>query len=326
MTSSDEWELPEALQPQPGGLGFDLQQVYRSVVLLHTEASEDGYTAAILGTERLGSGVVIVSGERKLVLTIGYLITEAESIWLTNYDGRVVEAHPLAYDQVSGFGLVQPLGVLDAPAIERGSSASLELGDRVVVVGHGGARHSLDARLIARREFAGSWEYLLEEALFTAPPHPQWGGTALVGTDGRLLGIGSLFVQESLAQESFDANMFVPIDLLEPVLDDMIALGRPRHKPRPWLGMYTAEQSDHVVVAGLTRDGPAHRAGVRPGDVIVEVAGQRVFSLPQFFRGVWSTGVAGSQVPLTLTRAGEALQVNVHSASRDDFLKKPLTH
>jgi len=196
----------------------------------------------------------------------------------------------------------------------------------VVVIGHGGARHSLDARLIARREFAGSWEYLLEEALFTAPPHPQWGGTALLGSDGLLLGIGSLFVQESLAQESFDANMFVPIDLLEPVLTDMIEIGRPRHMPRPWLGMYTAEQSDHVIVAGLTRNGPAHRAGVRPGDVIVEVAGRHVSSLPQFFRGVWSTGDAGSEVALTLTRAGEALHVRVHSASRDDFLKKPPQH
>ncbi len=326
MASSEDWELPETLQPRQSGLDFDLRSVYRSVVLLHTEASEDGYTASILGTERLGSGVVIRSAERRLVLTIGYLITEAESIWLTSHDGKVVEAHSLAYDAVSGFGLVQPLGPLDAPPIERGSTATLALGDRVIVVGHGGARHSLDARLIARREFAGSWEYLLEEALFTAPPHPQWGGTALVGTDGLLLGIGSLFVQESLAQESFDANMFVPIDLLEPVLEDMIDLGRPRQTPRPWLGVYTAEQSDHVVVAGLTRDGPAYRAGVRPGDVIVEVAGRSVSSLPQFFRGVWGTGAAGSQVPLKLTRGGQALHVSVHSACRDDFLKKPLVH
>ena len=326
MAESDDWELPEALRPQQDGLSFELESVYRSVVLLHTEASEDAFTASILGTERLGCGVVIRSAERKIVLTIGYLITEAESIWLTTYDGKVAEAYPLAYDQVSGFGLVQPLAPIDAPPVERGSAATLDVGDHVLVIGHGGARHSLRARLIARREFAGYWEYLIDEALFTAPPHPQWGGTALIGEDGLLLGIGSLFVQESLAHESLDANMFVPVDLLEPVLEDMIALGGPQRTPRPWLGLYTAEQADHVIVAGLMHDGPAHRAGVRPGDVIVEVAGQRVTSLPQFFRGVWSTGAAGAQVPLTLARGRESLYVSVHSASRDDFLKKPATH
>jgi len=318
--------MPEALRPRQEGLEFDLETAYRSVVLLHAEASEDGHTASFLGTERLGSGVVIRSAERKLVLTIGYLITEAESIWLTARDGKVVPAYPLAYDQVSGFGLVQPLGPLDAPALERGSAATLGIGDRVLVLGHGGARHCLEARLIARREFAGYWEYLLDDALFTAPPHPQWGGTALVGTDGLLLGIGSLFVQEALAQENFDANLFVPVDLLEPVLEDMIELGQPRRIPRPWLGVYTAEQADQVMVAGLTRDGPAHRAGLRPGDLIVEVAGQQVRSLPQLFRAVWSSGSAGAQVALTLTRGRHSLHVNVKSANRDDFLKKPLQH
>jgi len=326
MAISEDWELPEALQPRQDSLKFDLQSVYRSVVLLHTEISEDAYTASILGTDRIGHGVVIRSAERKLVLTIGYLITEADSIWLTDFDGRVVEAYPLAFDPVSGFGLVQALGTLDAPAMERGSATSLAVGDRVVVAGHGGARHSLEARLIARREFAGYWEYLLEDALFTAPPHPQWGGTALVGEDGLLLGIGSLFVEESMAQERFDANMFVPVDLLAPVLEDMVEIGRPRRQPRPWLGIYTAEQADHVIVAGLTRDGPAHRAGLHLGDAIVAVSGQRVFSLPQFLRGVWSTGTAGAQVSLTLARGQESLHVSVQSACREDFLKKPLKH
>ena len=323
---NEDWELPSALQPRQDSLDFDLGAVYRSLVQLHVEASENGYTASILGTERLGSGVVIRSAERKLVLTIGYLITEAESIWLTTFDGKVVQAYPLAIDQASGFGLVQPLGPLEPPALERSSAATLGIGDRVLVIGHGGARHSLEARLIARREFAGYWEYLLDDALFTAPPHPQWGGTALIGADGLLLGIGSLFVQEALAQESFDANMFVPVDLLEPVLEDMIELGQPRRRPRPWLGVYTAEQADRVMVAGLTRDGPAHRAGLRLGDVIAEVAGQPVRSLPQLFRAVWSAGSAGARVPLTLTRGRESLHVNVRSGNRDDYLKKPSQH
>jgi S1-C subfamily serine protease len=326
MATADEWELPQELQPRQDELQFDLQSVYRSVVLLHTEVSEDAYTASILGTDRLGHGVVISSGGRKFVLTIGYLITEAESIWLTDYDGKVIEAYPLGYDQVSGFGLVQPLSALEVPALERGSASALAVGDPVVIVGHGGARHSLGARLIARREFAGYWEYLLDDALFTAPPHPQWGGTALVGVDGRLLGIGSLFVEESMAQERFDANMFVPVDLLTPVLDEMIEFGRPRRQPRPWLGIYTAEQADHVIIAGLTRDGPAHRAGLRLGDIIIEVGGHAVSSLPQFLRGVWGMGAAGAAVPLMLTRGGESLQIKVQSAAREDYLKKPQRH
>ncbi|HEX4375855.1 MAG TPA: S1C family serine protease [Steroidobacteraceae bacterium] len=326
MATRDEWELPKALRPQQSHFDFDLQTIYQSAILVHTEASEDGYTASDLGTERLGSGVVIRSAERKLVLTIGYLITEAESIWLTTFDGKVVEACPLAYDQVSGFGLIQPLGKLDVPAIERGSASSLAIGDRVMVAGHGGERHSLEAQLIARREFAGYWEYLLDEALFTAPPHPQWGGTALVGTDGLLLGIGSLFVQESLAQESFDANMFVPIDLLEPILEDMIELGRPRRSPRPWLGISVAEQADHVIVAQVTRGGPAERAGLRIGDIILEVGTRRVRTLPELFRNIWTSGVAGVEVPLKLSRGDEALHIVVQSATRDDYLKKPMTH
>ena len=326
MAANEDWELPQALQPRQNSLNFDLESVYRSVVLLHTEIGEDAYTASILGTDRIGHGVVIRSADRKLILTIGYLITEAESIWLTDYEGRVVEAYPLAFDAVSGFGLVQPLGTLEVPPLERGSATALAVGDRVIVVGHGGARHSLEARLIARREFAGYWEYLLEDALFTAPPHPQWGGTALVGEDGLLLGIGSLFVEESMSQERFDANMFVPVDLLAPVLEDMIEIGHPRRQPRPWLGIYTAEQADHVIVAGLTRDGPAHRAGLHLGDTIVAVAGQRVSSLPQFLRGVWSTGAAGTPVALTLARGRESLHVSVQSARREDFLKKPSKH
>ncbi|HWW20564.1 MAG TPA: S1C family serine protease [Steroidobacteraceae bacterium] len=322
----DEWELPETLRPQQSRFSFDLQTVYRSAVLVHTEASEDGYTAQDLGTERLGSGVVIRSAERKLVLTIGYLITEAESIWLTTLEGKVVEACPLAHDQVSGFGLIQPLGPLDAPPLERGSATSLAIGDKVIVVGHGGERHCLEAQLIARREFAGYWEYLLDEALFTAPPHPQWGGTALVGADGLLLGIGSLFVQESQANESFDANMFVPIDLLEPILEDMIALGRPRRHPRPWLGLYAAEQADHVIIAGVTRGGPSDKAGVRTDDVILEVASRRVRTLPELFRTIWTSGEAGIQVPLKLSRGEETLHIVVNSATRDDFLKKPARH
>jgi S1-C subfamily serine protease len=272
----------------------------------------------------MGHGVVI--GSDGLVLTIGYLITEAESIWLTTNDGAVVPGHALAYDQVTGFGLVLPLGRLDVPTMQRGSASSASVGDSVTVIGHGGLEHALDAKIIARREFAGYWEYLLEEALFTAPAHPQWGGTALVGEDGKLLGVGSLLVQEAAGPDTVDANMFVPIDLLEPILADMLKFGRPSRAARPWLGLYATPLQGVLVVRGLTQGGPAQRAGVKLGDVLLEVAGEPVSDLAELFRKVWRVGPAGSEIAMTLARGRNTSQVRVTSADREDFLKKPRRH
>jgi S1-C subfamily serine protease len=324
MTETSNWAFPPRLQPQQEELGFDLEAALRSVVLVHAEIPEEAFTASILGTERIGHGTVIA--EDGLVLTIGYLITEAESIWLTTYDGTVVPGHALAYDQVTGFGLILPLGKLGVPPMQRGSAAGVSVGDGVIVIGHGGIEHSLDARVIVRREFAGYWEYLLDDALFTSPPHPQWGGTALVGQNGRLLGVGSLLVQENVGSETLDANMFVPIDLLEPILDDMKSLGRPARSPRPWLGMYTTPMQGSLVVGALTQGGPAHRAGVRLGDVVLEVAGEPVSDLADLFRRVWERGAAGAEVPLTLARGKSTSRIRVTSADREDFLTKPRRH
>ncbi|MCC7461759.1 MAG: serine protease [Gammaproteobacteria bacterium] len=327
MIDPKDWALPEKLRPRPEKTRFDLAAARHAVLMLHAEVPEDAFTAEVLGTERIGHGVVIAVEGREVVLTIGYLITEARAVWLTTHDGRAIEGHPLAYDQVTGIGLVLPLAPLRCPPLARCSAAGIALGDRVYVIGHGGLEHSLVARLIARREFAGYWEYLLDDALFTAPPHPLWGGTALLDEQGRLVGIGSLLTQEAgSSKESFDANMFVPIDLAEPVLGEMLRSGRPAAPPRPWLGLYAAEQDQHVIIAGLSRAAPAHRAGLQPGDVVIAVAGKRVASLPDFFRAVWGVGPAGSTVPLQLVRGREALRIDVPSASREDFLRKPRAH
>ena len=324
MSESANWSIPDQLQPQPDGVGFDLEDALRSVVLLHAAVPEDAFTASILGTERMGNGVVIRADG--LVLTIGYLITEAETIWLTTHDGTVMAAHPLAYDQATGFGLVLPLGRLSLPVMARGSAASTPVGSDVIVMSHGGLTHALKSRLVAKREFAGYWEYLLDEALFTSPAHPHWSGAALVGMDGKLLGIGSLFVQEPADDETEQANMFVPVDLLEPILEDMANTGRPARPARPWLGMFATELQDHLFVGGLTEGGPAARAGVRARDMILEVGDQRVSTLAELFRCVWSLGPAGTEIPLTLVRRGTHVSVKVRSADRNDFLRKPRRH
>jgi S1-C subfamily serine protease len=324
MAESKNWAFPQSVQPKPEDVSFELDAVLDSVVMVHSEVADDAFTASILGTERVGNGAVI--RQDGIVLTIGYLITEAHAVWLTSNRGKVVPGYPLAYDQTTGFGLVQPLQQLDAPVLRRGSAASVAPGDDVIVVGQGGRGHALKAKLIDKREFAGYWEYVLDEALFTAPAHPQWGGAALVDVNGSLLGIGSLLVQELLAGQSVQGNMSVPVDLLEPILEDMVSLGRPNRPPRPWLGMYATESNGQLAVAGLAPTGPAERAGVRQGDLIVEVAGRRVAGLADLFRKVWSLGPAGTEIPLTLTRNGHAVDMTLQSADRNDYLKKPSLH
>jgi len=324
MAAAGNWAFPDALQPDPAQADFDLEAALDAVVLLRAEIPADAFTASILGTERAGNGVVI--GEDGLVLTIGYLITEAEAIWLTTNRGVVVQGHALAYDQATGFGLVAPLGRLGAKPLARGSARAAAPGDAVIVVGQGGRAHSLKAKIVAKREFAGYWEYVLDEALFTAPAHPQWGGAALVGEDGKLLGIGSLLVQEALGGKTVDGNMFVPIDLLAPILHPMLATGRPARPPRPWLGLYATELEGHVVVGGLAPGGPAEQADVQLGDLILEAAGERVTGLAQLFRKVWSLGPAGTEVALRLSRRGTSSVTRIRSADRNDFLKKPRLH
>ncbi len=324
MSDMKPWAFDESLQPRAEEVGFDLAQALDAVVLLRAEIPEDAFTGGILGTERVGYGVVI--RENGLVLTIGYLITEAENIWLTTNAGAVVPGHALAYDQATGFGLVQSLGDLRAPMLERGSAATVAVGDEVFVIGHGGRAHALRAKLVAKREFAGYWEYLLDEALFTAPAHPQWGGAALVDARGRLVGIGSLLVQETVGEGSVQGNMFVPIDLIEPILEDLLTHGRAARAPRPWLGMYTQQAEGRLLVGGLAPGGPAERAGVQAGDLVLGVAGERTASLADFLRKVWRLGGPGADVPLMLARQGDVLRLHLHSADRGDFLKKPRLH
>jgi S1-C subfamily serine protease len=293
--------------------------ILRSVVAVRSTIPDDAFTADTLGTRREGSGVVI--RDDGLVLTIGYLITEAEEVWLSDQDGRVVPAHALAYDQQSGFGLVQSLAPLGLPAVALGDAAKASIGDPVVLAD--GVGRSVKANIVTKQEFAGYWEYLLDEAIFTAPAHPSWGGAALIGADGRLLGIGSLRLQMSRNGEIADINMVVPIDLLPPILDDLLTRGHVATPPRPWLGAFSAESDGRVVVMRVTEGGPAAQAGLRQGDVISDVRDSAVDGLADFYRKLWQSGPAGAEIPIRVLRDGRETWLRVKSADRGSFLRKP---
>lgn len=298
---------------------MELDPAQRSVVAVRAIIPDDAFTAQTLGTVREGSGVVI--RDSGVVLTIGYLITEAEEVWLTTHDGRVVAAHPIGIDQETGFGLVQAMGELSLPALELGNSTATKLGDDVRFAD--GTGRMIDASIVAKQEFAGYWEYLLDEAIFTAPAHPSWGGAALIGEDGKLLGIGSLRLQMVRNGSVADINMIVPIDLLRPILNDMLTWGGVNRPPRPWLGVFSAENNGEVVVMNVAQGAPAEKAGLKQGDVISDVRDGEVEGLADFYRKVWSTGPAGSEMPIRIVRDGRDTWVRIKSADRNSFLKKP---
>ncbi len=296
-----------------------LDTILRSVVAVRSSIFDDAFTAATLGTLREGSGVVI--REDGLVLTIGYLIIEAEEVWLMRHDGHVVPGHALAYDQETGFGLVQALGPLGLSAVALGNAAEAKVGDFALLTD--GIGHSVRARIVAKQEFAGYWEYVLDEAIFVAPAHPSWGGAPLIGLDGKLLGIGSLLLQMSKHGEIADVNMIVPINLLPPILDDLLTHGMVNKPPRPWLGAFSAESNGTVVVMSVTQGGPAAQAGLRPGDIISEIRGDEVDGLADFYRKLWTSGSAGAEIPMRVLRNGREAWLRVKSADRNSFLRKP---
>lgn len=319
----DEWEIPEHLQPDPMEVSFDLEAALGSIVGLRSFVPADAFTARVLGTEREGSGVVIRDG---LVLTIGYLVTEAETIWITAADGRAVPGHALAMDQETGFGLVQALGRLGVAPLELGDSENLRIGAPVVLAAAGGREHAVSAKLVARQPFAGYWEYLLEDALFTAPAHPSWGGAGLIGPDGKLMGIGSLILQQGEEGRRLDLNMVVPVHRLSPILDDLLHYGRVNRPARPWLGLYATEDDEGVAVASLAPGGPAEASGVRSGDRVLSVGGAAVTDLAELWRAVWAAGDAGATVKMKLGRARGSREVSIVSSDRANFLKHPRLH
>ncbi len=325
MASVSDFRIAAALQPKPADYGYDLDAALNAVVGLRATVPSEAFTADILGTERGGNGVIIRADG--LVLTIGYLITEADQVWLTLNDGRTIPGHVLAYDQETGFGLVQALSRLEFPVLPLGDSSMSQVSERVVVGGSGGRQRSVAARIAAKQEFAGNWEYVVDEAIFTAPAHPNWGGTALINSAGELIGIGSLQLEQAKEKgRSEHLNMVVPTDLLKPILNDLTKFGQRNRPPRPWLGCYAAEVENRIVLVGLTNNGPAQRANLNTGDIVLAVAGKDVSDLAQFFRSIWALGDSGVEVPLTIYRDGRTLEQRITSGDRAKMLWKPKFH
>jgi S1-C subfamily serine protease len=294
--------------------------VIEAVVGLRAEVPAEARTSDTLGQERLGSGVVI-DGEG-LVLTIGYLIVEASAVDLYDAEGTRIPAEVVGYDHDTGLGLVRARAPLKARPVPLGRSADVRIGDPLLVISRAGALAGRETRLADRRDYAGYWEYLLEGALLTTPAHPAFGGAALIDTDGRLVGIGSLGINDAAAAGvASPGNMFVPVDALKPIMADLLAFGKRDGAHRPWLGVYAREVGGHVVVTGVAEDGPAAAAGVEAGDLVLGVGGQPVTSLAEFYRRIWGLGDAGVQVPLQVTRGPRPLSLRVTSMDRLRWLK-----
>ncbi|HYG91533.1 MAG TPA: S1C family serine protease [Azospirillum sp.] len=297
----------------------DPAALLRAIVRIDATAPPDSQSARTLGTERQGSGAVI--DDSGLILTIGYVILEAAQLKVTNADGRSYPAEFVAYDHVSGFGLVRAGFGFHAQPIRLGDSAVLKEGGAALVLSRGGAHAALPVRIVSRREFAGYWEYLLDEAIFTAPPHPAFGGAALVDQSGRLVGIGSLIVPDAAPGQRMAGNMFIPVSALQPIFGDLLAYGRRQDVPRPWLGVNVREEQGRLLVERVTPRGPAESAGMRPGDQIVGVGGQRFTSLADFYRKLWALGPAGVAVPLDVLRGPQVEPVTVTSGDRYRYLR-----
>jgi S1-C subfamily serine protease len=307
-------EVDEALRPIAQLFDFDLDRRLSSVLVLESRVSEQAASAKTLGTYRPGNAIVI--GSEGLILTIGYLITEADEVTVTTGDGRRIAAHVLGIDQATGFGLVHALEPLGLPAMPIGDSRKLRTETAVISAGGGGRAHALCGQPLARAPFAGYWEYYLEEALFVGPAHPHWSGAALIAPGGDLVGVGSLRMEQ--LDENGDIsplNMFVPAELLPPILDDL-ARGRPTRPPRPWLGVISQVVSSHVVIQDVTPGGPAARAELRRGDVVHALAGERVTDLGGFYQQLWALGPPGVVVPLTIQRESDVFDVEIRSADR----------
>ncbi|MDE0309653.1 MAG: S1C family serine protease [Acidiferrobacterales bacterium] len=299
-----------------------VEATIQAVVGLRSIVPDSARTANSLGTEREGSGIVI--GDDGLVLTIGYLILEASDVEVTDIQGNYVPAEIVAYDYDSGFGLVRAIHSMGIRGIPLGESSLLSPDDAALIISHIGPDYMQVVQIVDIREFPGYWEYLLDQAIFTTPPFSGFGGAALISTNGRLVGVGSLIVNDATTIDGsrpVPGNMFVPIDLLKPIFNDLLLHGRAAGEQRPWLGVYTAVDRGHLFVFRVAFDSPAEKAGIKLNDIIVAVNGQPVSGMASFYKNVWATGPAGVDVRISVVRNGIVREIVVESGDRYDWLR-----
>ncbi len=296
-----------------------------AVVRVRVKALPDARTMRTLGAEREGTGVVIDNEGH--VLTIGYLVLEPDAIEVTGASNRTVPAQLVGYDHATGFGLLKLQSPLEVKSITLGESGPLALGEPVMILPWGGPQAASVAYVVSRNEFTGAWEYLLDSAIFTSPPTMAWAGAPLVNRDFRLVGVGSLFVRATGPDaRPIPGNMFVPIDILKPILADLKSRGRAARPPQPWLGLRTESVQGRLFVTGVSEEGPAELAGVQRGDVVLAVGSDAVATQAELYRKMWALGPAGTEVPLKILQGGEARDIRIKSIDRSSFFRSKQAH
>ena len=304
---------------------IDAQALFRAVVRVDARAVPNARSAATLGREREGTGILI--GADGLIVTIGYLIVEVDQVSITDHRGRTLPATVVGYDHATGFGLVRSIVPLDAEPIPFGNADRLGEREPVMIASHTGANDVTFAWVVSRRPFSGNWEYMLDSALWTSPPTMNWSGAGLIDREGRLLGIGSLIVRDATGEEPrLPGNLFVPIDALKPILAELVAEGRRKGPPRPWLGVAADEVQGRLVVSRVSPGGPAETAGLEVGDIILGVSGEAVRTQGDFYRKLWSGRSAGADVSLRILQGADVRELSVKSIDRVDYFRPRTTY
>jgi S1-C subfamily serine protease len=304
---------------------IDAERLYAALVRVNTTAVPDARSSATLGREREGTGTVI--GKDGVILTIGYLVVEADDVKVTDSRGKTYPARVLAYDHATGLGLVKTSVPFSVPPVPLGNSGKLEDREPVLVAGWGGIPDTALAYVASRRPFTANWEYMLDEAIFTVPATTGWSGAALVDRKGTIVGVGSLIVRDATDGEpTMPGNMFVPIDALKPILEDMLKTGRRKEAPRPWLGLAADEVQGRLIVTRVSPDGPADAAGMKAGDIIVGVGREPVRTQAELYRKVWSRGSAGAEIPLRVLQDMDVRDVRIKSIDRVEYFRPVTTY
>ena len=318
-------------QPSVRSLMDAMAKAHAAVVGIKVTAVEGARSAETLGLRRTGSGVVI--GPDGLVLTIGYLMLEAQQIEIITQDNKVVPATAVAYDIATGFGLLRPLLPLRGVVpVTLGSLQNLQPGEPLMAAtGATATGQESDVsitQLVSKRAFSGTWEYHLDTALFTSPPvtagSGNHSGAPLFNQKGELVGIGSLLVMDATGENRrMPGNMFVPIDLLKPILAEMRQSGSSSQSHRPWLGLTSSDQGGRVQIVRVSADSPADDAGLEPGFVVLAVDGSEVTTLEGFYKKLWARAAPDEPVRLTIRRGDEVMTIELKPKDRMLTLKKP---